>query len=316
MTKSENVLLPNIPEEEYFGWDAINQSSLFKALTSMAHMKAALEETGTKATKLGSALHAAVLEPDRFDEDYLETPHPETWGPVAEEFAEYVQKKSDEGHGMDYCLQNFKKTKAWKEAISEFAKKGVGKTILKEDEVQAVKAMKAALMDNPYMHPFLSSTTAQRELSGRWIDAKTGLACKARFDLVWERADQVIIVDLKTANDATYYGFRSAVYKRGYDFQKQFYIRGYKTITKTQKPVKMLAFVVQNVPPYIAVPYDITSDEPFDIDYLLSQYKTCKALDTWPGPDYTTTAREMFITRRDNEIEESGVSISEGEQYE
>ncbi len=55
----------DVPIEEYLSWPYVNNSSLGPTERSMAHYRAALRNPGppTAAMRLGSFLHAGVLEP-------------------------------------------------------------------------------------------------------------------------------------------------------------------------------------------------------------------------------------------------------------
>jgi len=74
----EQGIYHNVPAEEYFAWDAMNQSTLGWAAYSMEHLRAALdgglEFKNTDAKQLGSAVHCRILEPDLFSERYVVSP--------------------------------------------------------------------------------------------------------------------------------------------------------------------------------------------------------------------------------------------------
>lgn len=77
----ESKIMTDLPMSDYLKHPAVGSSSLKNILQSPADYKAALEMPSqeTTATKLGTATHTAILEPEKFDEEYL--CEPEDWGP-------------------------------------------------------------------------------------------------------------------------------------------------------------------------------------------------------------------------------------------
>jgi len=59
-----------MPAEKYHAVDALSKSMMSKLLKSPAHYKAALEERQepSKAMQVGTAVHAAVLEPHLYQQ--------------------------------------------------------------------------------------------------------------------------------------------------------------------------------------------------------------------------------------------------------
>ncbi len=74
--KIEPGIYTNVPAEEYFGWEAMNRSTLEHAGRSMLHLHAAMTTPAesSDAMDLGTALHCAVLEPDAFSRRYVVAP--------------------------------------------------------------------------------------------------------------------------------------------------------------------------------------------------------------------------------------------------
>ena len=62
----------DVPPDEYHRWEAASNSALGHLMKTPAHMKTymAADYKETDALLLGRAIHAAVLEPERFEEEY------------------------------------------------------------------------------------------------------------------------------------------------------------------------------------------------------------------------------------------------------
>lgn len=180
---------PGISYKEYSQWGAVNFSSLKKLQESptQAWYSYHCDSHKSAALTLGSAVHAMVLEPDSFEEEYV----------VAN-----------------------RNTKAGKEAATEAEANGLA--VLTPAEYAQALAMFEQVMLNERVRELLRAS--ETEVSLVWVDAETGVLCKARED-IWcqEIAYQG---DLKTLRDTTGFGVSTAVVERGYHFQAQFYKRG------------------------------------------------------------------------------------------
>src|SRR4051812_22205239 len=66
-------IYPDVPMSVYSSWDAMRSTSLKKlAEKTPAHFRQEIENPGepTPALILGDAIHAAALQPDRFDSEF------------------------------------------------------------------------------------------------------------------------------------------------------------------------------------------------------------------------------------------------------
>lgn len=253
----------DVPEHEYRIWPATNQSLLktFKgrspahALYERLHPKAP-----TEAQELGQAFHVAVLEPDRFDLDYA-------------------------------CMRSRvdRRTKEGKVSYAEFQLANEGKTVLRVEDYDAVRGMSEGLWGHP-LGPAILGSSGRNELTLRWDDLDTGLACKARIDRVCSPGDRVIAVDLKSAADASKRAFGRAVDRYGYYIQAPFYLAGLEQVSPNQDATRPRSFVfavVEKEPPYAAAFYELSSAAMEHgarmADHWLKQWAKCEETDYWPG---------------------------------
>ncbi|MFW5871267.1 MAG: PD-(D/E)XK nuclease-like domain-containing protein [Verrucomicrobiota bacterium] len=289
MTSMQDGIHYGVPFSEYQDWNAINQSTLKEGCRSMAHLLNAYiaKPVESKSFALGHAFHAAVLEPDRFDTEYVLEPEPGTYPPVADEWNAYREKNSDKGD--DWCATNFKRTNAWKTAMSAFGISNVGKAKITLQDLQTVKQMKAALFANRTWQK-ISEDAEHTESSMLWHDTKNVL-CKARLDMISPAG----LIDLKTTEDASPKAFMRSIANYGYHFQAAFYQRGFNKITGKEVPVYFV--VVEKTMPFgvavYAMPWSAIMAGNEVIETLLAEYADCLASDTWPG--YLDAVQELDL---------------------
>ena len=250
----ENCTLSGVPNEAYHAARGVSKSDLAEILDwTPAHWKARKEEPReeTDAMRFGTALHAAVLEPDRFAAEY--------------EIAPDVDRR----------------TKAGKETW-EAAQAG-GKILLKADQMQAVGRMRDNILDLHAVQVLLSSGEAEVSMFAHLADFHP-LRGKCRPD--WLNTEQSAILDLKTTTDARPQKFNNAVFEFHYEMQVAYYSHIYNL--RTGDTLRAFVFVaVEKTPPYAAAAYVL--DAPA-IEYggvecrrALDIFQRCFANDDWPG---------------------------------
>ncbi|NBW18811.1 MAG: hypothetical protein EBR82_63635 [Caulobacteraceae bacterium] len=125
----------------------------------------------TDAMLKGTALHTAILEPELWDTTIAVPPH-----------------------SFD------RRTRVGKELAAEFERESAGKIVLSPEDADEVRRMADAVRKHPAAG-FLLELPGRREASYTWTDPETGLECKTRPD--WHSLDGQIVVDVKTAQDAS-----------------------------------------------------------------------------------------------------------------
>ena len=238
--------------EEYDALDRVRSSHLKTIIDeSPLHLRHELdegEERNSDALAIGTAIHAAVLEPEVYAREVVVYPG--------------ASRRSV--------------------AYESFALRYRGKIILLEKEQEQVKAAADAVRKCYQAAQFL--TTGRPEMSVLWTDPETGVKCKARPDWLDER-DHPVLVGLKTSRDAGPDKFARFADDYLYQLSWAMYRDGYYRVTGIHP--QMIEIVVEKTPPYDVVVYTIGDDviEAGETIYrsALSTYATCQVSGKWPG---------------------------------
>lgn len=169
-------IVRDMPAEDYHAHpamsasDAINLMQTCEAVYRYGKLHPAPR---SKALDFGNAAHCWVLENGEFERRYHVLP---------------------EGYNAGH-------TKKWAEAIAEAqAAEEAGKTLVKETDLETIKAMGEAVTRHPVArNAFVSG---QSEVSLFWHDAEIGIDCRARLDWLPDNPTAGIFADLKSTKDA------------------------------------------------------------------------------------------------------------------
>lgn len=241
-----------VPNEIYHGdRSAVSSSSLKQLLRSPAHFVALQEEPeeSTVAKDFGTALHSALLEPEKYR-------------------ALYVAKSK--------INRSTKSGKALAETMA----------VALADKVQISPASMAdidAMVSTARKHPRVTEMLQQgeAEVSYVWKDDTTGILCKCRPD--WLNDDA--IWDLKSCIDASPDGFSRACAKYKYHVSAAFYLEGVRILTGKTLPFLFVAS--EKDPPYAVAVYE--ASEAFLrtgrrlVKQALDRLQECRARGVWPS---------------------------------
>lgn len=247
-----------ISNDDYHGGAGISKSGLDLIRRSPMHYKAVIDNPeqreSTPAQAFGTAFHALILEPDVFAVEYVQSP------------------KFD------------RRTKQGKADAEAFAAQHEGKTPLNDDDWERLHAMRAAVMAHPMAAKLLDYSKGVTEQSVYWNDPATGELCRCRPD--WWRQDLGIILDVKTAEDASAEEFARSLLNWRYHVQHPFYMDGIEHATGI-KPRAFLFLVVEKKAPHAVAIYQLDDEsvEQGRIEYRqdLELYAQCKQSGQWPG---------------------------------
>lgn len=253
---ARNCFVVGISDDTYHGDRSSVSSPTLKTLLSKtpAHAKADLEtpRPETRALLLDRAVRRRVLEPDRYRDDFVVGPE--------------VNRRYRDG----------------KAEWADFLAAHPGATILNANDGATVEAMENAIAAHPLASPAFRSGLP--ELSGWYSDPEAGVRCRIRPDYL--RADDGIMVGLRTALDVSPAAFQRAVLTQGYHVQRAMYAAGYEAITGD--PLRDFLFVtVEKASPYAVAVYRIAEDA---LEVGLRLYRAalrtwadCLERDTWPA---------------------------------
>ena len=184
-----NCIVENLPAQAYHSDDAVG-SSLIRKLQTTTPMHA-LEMLNTPmasaAMSLGTALHAAILEPENDLAQAVVSPE--------------IDKRS----------------KAGKEEHAAFAAANEGRCIITADQAQQLDGMIAAC-DRDWRIKHMLSACKKREVSV--FGEIGGFPAKARLD-AW--SGHGVVCDLKTTRDLANSDFEKSIASFGYGLQAAWY---------------------------------------------------------------------------------------------
>jgi len=245
-----------MPADQYHQHEAVGHSGLVRVIRSPAHFQHYVTNPfqPTPAMEFGTAVHTAVLEPERFMASYAVTP------------------KFD------------RRTKTGKEEAALWDAENAGKIALTADQWDSIGRMKANLEAHAGAELLFSEGHA--ELSAFTTDPETGIEVKCRPD--WIRVDEevVSIVDLKTACEAGREAFARSIANFGYDVQAALYTDIIRAVTGKKEVAFFFAVVEKDAPHAVAV-YR-ASDELVEVGRekyrgALQLLKWCRENQQWPG---------------------------------
>lgn len=249
---------------DYLTVPAISNSRLKLMRKSAAHCAAGEDPKAQRKPSLrrGSLLHTLALEP-------------------AHVFTRYRVKPD----GMNFST---KAGMAWRDETEP------GLEIVTQAERRTAERQADNLRAVPEIGSLLS--TGMSEVSFFWIDAETGLLCKGRADWVFRNAAGVILLDLKTCEDASPETFPKACARYGYHMQCAWYSDGWAAATGDT----VLGFVfgaVESGWPHVAAAYmlddESTAKGRAESRRLLNYYAECQERDVWPG--YQTAIQSITL---------------------
>lgn len=263
-------IVEGMPFEDYLAVDALSASGLKLLARSPWHYKHRVETPQTRPMLRGSLAHCALLEPDAVEQRYVVAPQDAPRRPTK---AQLQAKKPspDSAAAM-----------AW---WAQFEASLAGREMVTTDEFAVCQSQIEAVVAQPELAAILRA--GRSEVSVFWIDAKTGIYCKARPDFLPEPDGRTVTpLDLKTCADESPGGFGRAAARLRYDLQAAHYTAGIEAATGLQ--VGQFVFgAVSNKPPVLAVPYVLT-DEVRDQGReerleLMDRLAWCQRENEWPA---------------------------------
>ena len=252
-------IYPGLSYREYDAIDAVRASLLKMFDRTPAHARYEMlhPKGDTAALRMGDALHAAILEPRRFEAEYACKP------------------------GCD------RRTNAGKAASAQWDAAHPGTVALLEDEWAAVTAMRDAVLAHPTAAALVRGQ-GRNELVIVWEDAETGLMCKARVDRITDYHGFTVVPDLKTCRDASPKAFSKVIAEYGYHMQAAFYLNGLATVAPLKQGVRRFVFLcVENTPPHCVACYEpedsVIEEGRRQYRAKLDAYARGKKEGIWPG---------------------------------
>lgn len=215
-------IIYGLSNEDYHKDEAIGSTSVKAISVSPANLYFNPFK-GSKSAQIGTAIHAALLEPEVFEKDFI--------------------------------LEPEIKTRASKE-YKELAKTYNADNILINSEVETITRMiESARMNTDFMD--YVAAKGKSEVSMFATCPITGLRLKCRFDRLSDSHPYPL--DVKSCMDATERGFSQAFGKYHYHIQAAFYLYVLKLTTGIELD-QFCFFALQNKPPYTNCMYYIGTE--------------------------------------------------------
>ena len=254
MTRPHLIHHPGLSNEDYHALKAVSPSQIKILRRSPLHYfdqflaEDRVKKPPTEAILKGTALHTAILEPNLWDTTIAVPPH-----------------------AFD------RRTKVGKERAEAFEAESAGRIVLSPNDADEVRRMAVAVRRHPAAR-FLLELPGRREASYTWSDPATALECKTRPD--WHSLDGRIVVDVKTAQDASREAFAKSIANFDYHVQAAWNL-------DAQGGELFLSLVVESSRPYGVAVYP-ASEAMLDagrrrISSAMESLAECCKTGQWPG---------------------------------
>jgi hypothetical protein len=258
-------IVSGMPNAEYHALtEAVGSTGLRRLAKSPLHFFGATLDPDrpaasepTAAMFGGTLTHCALLEPHALDTRYV------------------VKPPGHDGRTRE--------GKAWLETVG-------GREAISAQQLASSLHQAQMMRALPEIGGFLA--TGEAEVSAFWVDKRTGVFCKCRPDWVSPRGDRVVLLDVKTTQDASPRGFARSVWNYRYDLQAAFYSEGFEQASG----LMVMGFVLVAVEtewPHACASYmidDADMERARDQNHeLLELYRRCQAVNSWPGYSNTIT---------------------------
>jgi hypothetical protein len=212
-------------------WAASDLRLLAKGYGFYSHKRDYPEEYGyTAALRAGTITHTAVLEPSKFQNEYVVPP------------------------------EINKRTKAGKEEWAAWEEENGDKFAITSDELHKANLLRQHVFANPKAAEMLVGGMAEVPLT--WVEqAEDGelYNFKGRADYIKTFNDTMLVIDLKTTQDASYKSFQRSVVNWDYSLQAAHYQRGVE-ILHPDYDVHFVWVVIEKQAPYGCAIYTCTSE--------------------------------------------------------
>lgn len=207
----------------------------------------------TDALRLGSAVHVAALEPQRFEQVYAGEPDPARIGGAKP-----------------------RATKAYRDAVGDI--EASGRIVLKNDAMTSVIRMALAVREHPHAAALLRRAT-EREVTVIW-EREDGRRCRGRLDILGDD----IAGDLKTTRSLKDFS-PWVITREGYYRQASWYVDGLRRCGRHARAFFLIA--VESSPPH-DVGVFVFSQANLEIgqlecEHLVERLAECERADRWPG---------------------------------
>jgi len=243
----------DMPNDAYHAYEGISKSGLDLVNKSPAHYQFRAATPSTRAMEIGTAIHTAVLEPERFQ-------------------AEYV------------LLKNVKDRRAseYKEAVKVH---GTERVLVASESVN-VAGMQETVLSNEHSKRLLEKAV-HFELSAFIECPETGVLLRCRYDAL---TDHHTAIDLKKTQDSSRDGFSKSVINYRYHVQDAMYSHVYQLITGVM--LRFVFLAVEEKTPFWPMVHELDDEAKniglFEFKRNLLEYAEAEKKSDWVGYEAST----------------------------
>ena len=209
----------DVPNETYHAHDSVSKSGLDLIERDPYHFFNNKPREQTRPMQVGSAIHAAILEPEVFKRDFIMLP-------------ELKDRRQPE----------------YKAAVKNY---GVG-NVFTGNDCENISNIQKAVWNNKEAAVLLENSDFY-ELSGFVKDPETGVMCRQRFDAL--NIQDGWAVDVKKTQDVREFEFSKSIFNYRYHVQDAFYLDQFKWLTGEQLKGMKFICVEEKWPHKVAVYY-------------------------------------------------------------
>lgn len=262
----------DISNTDYHAGKGLGASHLRELLRSPLHYMTSINTPSkeTPAMKLGTAVHCAILEPERFEIEYIKAPS--------------IDRRTKDGKAL------------WSELEQS------GRIVLSSDEYLKITQMANAVRNHEIASKLISGGAAEQSVY--WNQKVSSLdvpeiLCKARPDYIKPLKKGYVIADIKTTQDASISEFqKKAYYQWLYHLQAAHYLRGFEAVTG-EKVIAFMYIAIESEPPY-AISVFKAGDDYIQAGMKKTQelyelYASCVANNNWPS--YSSEIQELRLPK-------------------
>lgn len=269
-----------IPMAEYLALPYLSASALEEFRRSPAHYRARQPKEPTDAMKLGTAVHMALLEPALFAQTYVVAT------PCVRILASGARKGWACGNPGKYRTGDL-----WFCGTHAPDEHDTPADVVTLEHLATLTGMRDAVLAHPEASKAFQGQGGE-EVVIVWDDP-TGIRCKARPDRMIRRAG--MLVDLKSASDASPRGYARDGAGRGTHRKMALYRRGLRILHGAglmDWEVHHAGIIaVESSAPYVVGCYLMDEGHPgadmeraeVDVERSLARLAMCQEHDEWPG---------------------------------
>ncbi len=262
-------VISGLSDAEYFALPGVNQSRLKVLAKSPSHFRASVESEARELV-IGDAVHLAALRPSLFKTSYIQ--------------AGTCSAKKADGITCGVTGKLLSPEGQWRCGTHGKGAYPAPQRILSLEEFATVSACAKSITSRFEELCIPKSSLIEQVIT--WDDDVTGIACKAKIDLI--EPETGIVIDIKTCADASARGFTDAVGRYQYHLQAAWYWWAAREAFGIDCSVRFCC--VEKEPPFGCPVYTLNAAAMSAGSDLARSYldilAVCKSEEAWPSyPD-------------------------------